>query len=53
MARNRRRNTADNIAGIGTTGNKNRKKRKAINADSLVDIQPLTKNQTVLLMHMI
>ena len=48
MARNRRRNTADNIAGIGTTGNKNRKKRKAINADSLVDIQPLTKNQTVL-----
>lgn len=48
MARNRRRNTTDTTAGIGTTGNKNRKKRKPINADSLVDIQPLTKNQTIL-----
>jgi predicted ribonuclease YlaK len=48
MARNRRRNTTDTTAGIGTTSNKNRKKRKPINADSLVDIHPLTKNQTVL-----
>jgi phosphate starvation-inducible PhoH-like protein len=48
MARNRRRNTADTPIGIGTTNNRNRKKRKPINADGLVDIQPLTKNQTIL-----
>jgi len=48
MARNRRRNTGDTPIGIGTTGSKSRKKRKPINIDSLVDIQPLTKNQTVL-----
>ena len=48
MARNRRRNVSEDSIGIGTTNNKNRKKRKPINADSLVDIQPLTKNQTIL-----
>jgi len=48
MPRNRRRNTEDNPIDIGTTNNKNRKKRKPINADGLVDIQPLTKNQTIL-----
>ena len=48
MARNRRRNTGDTPIGIGTTASKSRKKRKPINGDSLVDIQPLTKNQTVL-----
>jgi len=47
MARNRRRNTGDSPIGIGTTV-RNKKKRKAINADSLLDIQPLTKNQTIL-----
>jgi len=47
MARNRRRNSGDSPIGIGTTA-RNRKKRKAINADTLLDIQPLTKNQTVL-----
>lgn len=47
MARNRRRNTGDSPIGIGTTA-RNRKKRKAINSDALLDIQPLTKNQTVL-----
>ena len=48
MARNRRRNVSEDSVDIGTTNNKNRKKRKALNADSLVDIQPLTKNQTIL-----
>jgi phosphate starvation-inducible PhoH-like protein len=48
MSRNRRRNTGETPIGIGTTGNKSKKKRKPINADSLVDIQPLTKNQTIL-----
>jgi predicted ribonuclease YlaK len=47
MARNRRRNSGDSPIGIGTTA-RNRKKRKAINADTLLDIQPLTKNQTIL-----
>ena len=47
MARNRRRNSGDNPIGIGTTA-RNRKKRKPISSESLVDIQPLTKNQTVL-----
>jgi len=47
MARNRRRNTGESPIGIGTTV-RNKKKRKAINADSLLDIQPLTKNQTIL-----
>ncbi|NBV29572.1 hypothetical protein EBS02_11290 [bacterium] len=47
MARNRRRNAGDSPIGIGTTV-RNRKKRKAINADTLLDIQPLTKNQTIL-----
>jgi len=48
MTRNRRRNVSEDSVDIGTTNNKNRKKRKALNADSLVDIQPLTKNQTIL-----
>lgn len=48
MARNRRRNTGDTPIGIGTTAVKSRKKRQPINSDSLVDIQPLTKNQTIL-----
>jgi phosphate starvation-inducible PhoH-like protein len=48
MARNRRRNVSEDSVDIGTTNNKNRKKRKALNSDSLVDIQPLTKNQTIL-----
>jgi phosphate starvation-inducible PhoH-like protein len=47
MARNRRRNSGDSPIGIGTTA-RNRKKRKPISSESLVDIQPLTKNQTVL-----
>ncbi len=47
MARNRRRNTGDSPIGIGTTA-RNRKKRKPISSESLVDIQPLTKNQTAL-----
>ena len=47
MARNRRRNTGENPIGIGTTS-RNRKKRKPISSESLVDIQPLTKNQTIL-----
>lgn len=47
MARNRRRNSGDSPIGIGTTA-RNRKKRKPLSAESLVDIQPLTKNQTVL-----
>jgi phosphate starvation-inducible PhoH-like protein len=47
MARNRRRNTGDSPIGIGTTA-RNRKKRKPISSESLVDIQPLTKNQTIL-----
>ena len=47
MARNRRRNSGDNPIGIGTTA-RNRKKRKPISSESLVDIQPLTKNQTAL-----
>ena len=47
MARNRRRNSGDNPIGIGTTA-RNRKKRKPISSESLVDIQPLTKNQTSL-----
>jgi predicted ribonuclease YlaK len=47
MARNRRRNAGDSPIGIGTTV-RNKKKRKAINADTLLDIQPLTKNQTIL-----
>jgi phosphate starvation-inducible PhoH-like protein len=48
MTRNRRRNTSDTPIGISTAASKNRKKRKPINADILVDIQPLTKNQTIL-----
>jgi predicted ribonuclease YlaK len=47
MARNRRRNTGESPIGIGTTA-RNRKKRKPISSESLVDIQPLTKNQTIL-----
>lgn len=47
MARNRRRNSGDSNIGIGTTA-RNRKKRKPISGDALLDIQPLTKNQTVL-----
>jgi phosphate starvation-inducible PhoH-like protein len=47
MARNRRRNTGDSPIGIGTTA-RNRKKRKPISSESLIDIQPLTKNQTIL-----
>ena len=47
MARNRRRNSGDNPIGIGTTA-RNSKKRKPISSESLVDIQPLTKNQTSL-----
>ena len=47
MARNRRRNSGDSNIGIGTTA-RNRKKRKPISGDTLLDIQPLTKNQTVL-----
>jgi phosphate starvation-inducible PhoH-like protein len=47
MARNRRRNSGDSPIGIGTTA-RNRKKRKPLSVESLVDIQPLTKNQTVL-----
>lgn len=47
MARNKRRNSGDSNIGIGTTV-RNRKKRKPINGDALLDIQPLTKNQTVL-----
>jgi phosphate starvation-inducible PhoH-like protein len=44
MARNRRRNSGDSPIGIGTTA-RNRKKKKPISSESLVDIQPLTKNQ--------
>lgn len=47
MARNRRRNSGDTPIGIGTTS-RNRKKRKPISSDTLLDIQPLTKNQTTL-----
>jgi predicted ribonuclease YlaK len=47
MARNRRRNTGESPIGIGTTA-RNRKKRKPISSESLIDIQPLTKNQTIL-----
>jgi len=47
MTRNKRRNSGDTTIGIGTTA-RNRKKRKPINAESLIDIQPLTKNQTTL-----
>ena len=47
MARNRRRNSGDTTIGIGTTS-RNRKKRKPISSDTLLDIQPLTKNQTTL-----
>jgi len=47
MARNRRRNSGDSPIGIGTTS-RNRKKRKPINSETLLDIQPLTKNQTIL-----
>jgi phosphate starvation-inducible PhoH-like protein len=47
MARNRRRNTGESPIGIGTTA-RSRKKRKPISSESLVDIQPLTKNQTIL-----
>jgi phosphate starvation-inducible PhoH-like protein len=48
MARNRRKNTSEDSIDVGITNNKNRKKRNPINVDSLVDIQPLTKNQTIL-----
>jgi len=47
MARNRRRNSGDSPIGIGTTS-RNRKKRKPISSETLLDIQPLTKNQTIL-----
>ena len=47
MARNKRRNSGDAPIGIGTTA-RNRKKRKPISSESLIDIQPLTKNQTTL-----
>jgi phosphate starvation-inducible PhoH-like protein len=47
MARNRRRNTGDSPIGIGTT-TRNRKKRKPISLENLIDIHPLTKNQTIL-----
>jgi phosphate starvation-inducible PhoH-like protein len=47
MARNRRRNSGDSPIGIGTT-TRNKKKRKPIDSDRLIDINPLTKNQTIL-----
>lgn len=47
MSRNRRRTIGESPIGIGTTV-RNKKKRKAINLDALLDIQPLTKNQTIL-----
>jgi len=47
MARNRRRNSGDTTIGIGTTS-RNRKKRKPISSETLLDIQPLTKNQIIL-----
>ena len=47
MARNKRRNSGDTTIGIGTTA-RNRKKRKPISSENLIDIQPLTKNQTAL-----
>ena len=47
MARNRRRNSGDSNIGIGTTS-RNKKKRKPIDSESLIDIHPLTKNQTIL-----
>jgi phosphate starvation-inducible PhoH-like protein len=48
MSRSRRRNTGDAPTGIGTTTSRSKKKRPPINSDSLVDIQPLTKNQKIL-----
>ena len=47
MARNRRRNSGDTNIGIGTTA-RSRKKRKPIGSDRLLDINPLTVNQTKL-----